>query len=73
MRPDRRIRLIRKTKPQEENESSMAVTPVAPQPSEREMKTVVSRWVSEHRQRSEEFRLTVAALLKGGGFHLPSR
>ena len=32
---------------------------------EREMKTVVSSWVSEHRQRTEEFRQTFAALFRG--------
>jgi hypothetical protein len=32
---------------------------------EREMKTVVSGWVSEHRQRTEEFRQTFAALFRG--------
>ena len=36
--------------------------------SEREMKTVVSGWVSEHRQRSEEFRRAFAGLLREAGF-----
>jgi hypothetical protein len=71
---DRRVRLIRKSKPQSENEGSTEATPPErSQPSEREIKTVVSRWVREHRQRSEEFRLTFAALMKGGGFQVPSR
>jgi hypothetical protein len=74
MREGRRIRIIRKIKPAAENaalpEDAVAATN---QPSEREIKTVVSRWVREHRQRSEEFRLTFTALLKGGGFSLPSR
>ena len=70
----RRVRIIRKSQQQTEDESSAArVLPERSQPSEREIKTVVSRWVHEHRQRSEEFRLTVAALLKGGGFQVPSR
>lgn len=73
MREDRRVRLIRKGQPQTEKVSS--TDPPVPDralPSEREIKTVVSRWVREHRQRSDEFRLTFAALLKGGA-QLPSR
>jgi hypothetical protein len=74
MREVRKIRLIRKGKPQAEVVGSVEPTPVThSQPSEREIKTVVSSWVREHRQRSEQFQLTFAALLKGGGFHLPSR
>jgi len=74
MREERRVRLIRKSKPQPESVGTTgAAVPGPAAPSEREMKTVVSRWVREHRQRSEEFRLTFAALLKGGGFQLPSR
>ena len=73
MREARRVRLIRKSKPQAENESStQAASPIRSEPSEREIKTAVSRWVREHRQRSEEFRLTFAALFKGG-VHVPSR
>lgn len=74
MRDVRQVRLIRKSKPQAQSVSSPEPTPVTrSQPSEREIKTVVSGWVREHRQRSEEFRLTFAALLKGGGFQVPSR
>jgi hypothetical protein len=73
MPEDRRVRLIRKTQPEAKNESSTEAKPLTrPQPSEREIKTVVSRWVSEHRQKSEEFRLTFAALLQGE-VHLSSR
>ena len=73
MREVRRVRLIRKSKPQAETEGAAAEVPKRKEASEREIKTAVSRWVSEHRQRSEEFRLNVVAMLKGGGFQLPSR
>ena len=74
MREARRVRLIRKSKPQAESESSnQATSPIHSEPTEREIRTVVSRWVREHRQRSEEFRLTFAVLLKGGGVHSPSQ
>lgn len=35
---------------------------------ERQVKTVVSGWVSDHQQRSEEFRQTYSGLLKELGF-----
>ena len=73
MREGRRVRLIRKSQPQAEPEKSATEAPKRKEASEREIKTTVSRWVSEHRQRSEEFRLTFLAMLKGGGFQLPSR
>lgn len=73
MREERRVRLIRKDKPQPEKDGPVESTPLTPAaPSERELKNVVSRWVREHRQRSEEFQRTFAAMLKGGGFHLPT-
>lgn len=40
-------------------------------PSEREVKTVVSGWVSEHRRRADELRRNYADLLKGVGFSAP--
>jgi hypothetical protein len=41
------------------------------EPSERELKTVVSGWVREHRQRSEEYRRALTDLLKQSGFRSP--
>jgi hypothetical protein len=74
MREARRVRLIRKINSPTGHESPPEAAPVTSSPpSEREIKSVVSGWVREHRQQSEEFRLNFAALLKGGGFHLPSR
>jgi hypothetical protein len=42
----------------------------APQPEnpEREVKTVVSGWVNEHRRRADEFRRNYSDMLKGVGF-----
>ena len=40
--------------------------------AERKLKTVVSGWVQEHRQRSEEYRQMFASLFKETGFR-PSR
>lgn len=36
----------------------------------REMQTVVSGWVVEHRKRADEFRTNYASLLKRTGFNL---
>ena len=74
MRENRKVRLVRKRELQTGNEGSKGTAPlVRPEPSEREIRTVVSRWVRDHRQRSEEFRRTVAALFQAGEFHLPTR
>jgi hypothetical protein len=70
MRENRPVRLIRKRQPESGNESSDRV--VRTEPSEREIKTVVSSWVRDHRQRSEEFKRTFAAMLGAGEFQLPT-
>ena len=73
MRENRQVRLIRKRE-QTGNESSKDAAPlVRPEPSEREIRTVVSRWVRDHRQRSEDFRRTFAALFQAGEVRLPTR
>jgi hypothetical protein len=74
MRENRPVRLIRKRQPESGNGSSdNAVQVPRSEPSEREIKTVVSRWVRDHRQRSEEFRRTFASLFQVGEVHLPTR
>ncbi len=44
----------------------------APEPSEREVRTVVSSWVREHRQHAEEFQRNYASILCKAGLMLPS-
>ena len=74
MRENRPIRLIRKRQAQTENQSSDNAVPMTRrEPSEREIKTVVSRWVRDHRQRSEEFKRTFAALFQAEEVRLPTR
>lgn len=48
---------------------SAAEASAAPPSNEREVKTVVSGWVNEHRRRADEFRRNYADLLKGVGFN----
>jgi len=71
MRANRPIRLIRKPKAEANTELFGGATVTRPQPSEREIKTAVSRWVRDHRQRSEEFRRTFATLWQGAEFQYP--
>ena len=67
MRVNRPIRLIRKRESQANIELTGNAAPQQrAEPSEREMKSVVSRWVRDHRQRSEEFRRSFAALWQAG-------
>jgi hypothetical protein len=74
MRENRPVRLIRKRESQAATQLSASATPLArPEPSEREIKTVVSSWVRDHRQRSEEFRRTFATLWQAGEFRLNAR
>lgn len=74
MRENRPIRLIRKRAPQADaGPSSEAQPKTRTANPEREIKSAVTRWVREHRQRSEEFRRTFASLWQSGEFQLPSR
>ncbi len=74
MREIRPVRLIRKRDSQQTNEPLSSAIPLSrPAPTEREIKTVVSNWVHDHRQRSEEFRRTCAALWQTGEFSLNPR
>lgn len=75
MQQNRPVRVIKRE--QRNCADSAANTPTtAPQESaetsERKLKTVVSGWVREHQQRSEEYRQMFATLLKEVGFR-PSR
>jgi hypothetical protein len=74
MREIRPVRLIRKRDSPVKSEPSSSATPSGrPAPTEREVKTVVSNWVRDHRRRSEEFRRTCATLWQTGEFSLNAR
>lgn len=61
---------IRIIKREQRGQAAPAVaTEMQPAATEREVKTVVSGWVSEHRRRADEFRRNYAELLKGVGFN----
>ena len=66
MLKNRPVRIIKRD---QRGQATAAAAPVAPpEPAERDVKTVVSGWVSEHRRRTDEFRRNYADLLKGVGF-----
>ncbi len=74
MRENRPIRLVRKRESLANAELSTDAQPkTRTQPTEREIKSVVSRWVQDHRQRSEEFRRTFAAMWQAGEIAIPTR
>jgi hypothetical protein len=74
MQQNRAIRIIKRgQKAGEENvaKAAVAASAAAAEPTERELKSVVSGWISEHRQRSEEYRRAFADLLRESGFRSP--
>jgi hypothetical protein len=74
MRENRPIRLIKKRESLANAELLADAEPrTRPKSTEREIKTVVSRWVKDHRQRSEEFRRTFASLWQAGELPVPTR
>jgi len=72
MQQNRAIRIIKQAQKVQVESSTKAVSEGdAVETSERELKSVVSGWVREHRQRSEEYRRSFADLLKESGFRSP--
>ena len=69
MLKNRPVRIIKR---EQRGQQAPAAAPAAPAaPAERDIKTVVSGWVSDHRRRTEEFRRNYTDLLKGVGFSSP--
>ena len=68
MKQQRQVRIIKRNQQQNAEVSSEGLAAGGSQPSERELKTVVTGWVREHRQRSEEYRQRISELLKRTGF-----
>lgn len=74
MLKNRPVRIIkREQRGQQAPATAAAATATAAPsaPAERDIKTVVSGWVSEHRRRTDEFRRNYTDLLKGVGFSSP--
>ena len=66
------VRVIKRGQRESAESVMAAATPESAEPaepSERELKTVMSGWVREHRQRTEEYRRSFAGLLRQVGFN----
>ena len=71
MKQNRAIRIVKRGQQANVEHVAQAASAVNAEPSERELKSVVSGWIREHRQRSEEYRRSFADLLKESGFRSP--
>ena len=73
MEQTKRIRVIKGGRAAREAEAAQEVVGVkSAAAAVREVKEVVSDWVRDHRQRSEEFRRNYSALLGEMGFKTPN-
>lgn len=72
MQQNRPVRVIKRDKRGSADSAAAAPLAESTETAERKLKTVVSGWVREHQQRSEEYRQMFASLLKETGFR-PSR
>ena len=74
MQQNRPVRVIKRDQRESADSAAVAAVPLAEsaETAERKLKTVVSGWVREHQQRSEEYRQMFASLFKETGFR-PSR
>jgi hypothetical protein len=71
MQQNRSVRVIKRNQRAATENRTKAQCDTNQEPSERELKTVVSGWVREHRQRSEEYRRALTEMLKESGFCSP--
>lgn len=65
----RPVRVVKRGQAAREERKAVDAVAASARESEREVKTVVSGWVREHRERAEEFRLAFAGLLRDVGFN----
>jgi len=66
------VRVIKRGERESARPVEATVSDVRTEPSERELKTVMSGWVREHKQRTEEYRRSFAGLLRQVGFNPPT-
>lgn len=66
------VRVIKRGERESVRQAEPVVSTVRTEPSERELKTVMSGWVREHKQRTEEYRRSFAGLLRQVGFTPPT-
>ena len=71
MSQNRPVRVIKHNQRVRVESHAKAAGEESSEPSERELKTVVSGWIREHQQRSEEYRRALTDMLKQSGFRSP--
>jgi hypothetical protein len=71
MKQNRTIRIVKQGQKANVENVAKTASELHTEPSERELKSVISGWVSEHRQRSEEYRRAFSDLLRESGFRSP--
>jgi len=71
MKFDRPVRIIKGGLKECVGNANGEAPPTVAEPSERQVQTIVSAWVSDHRRRSEEFRQNYSSILRRAGFLLP--
>ncbi len=71
MKQNRAVRIIKRGQKANVETVAQAAGAASAEPSERELKSVVSGWINEHRQRSEEYRRAFSDLLRESGFRSP--
>lgn len=71
MQQHRPVRIVKQGQKAVSENVARAAGETSAQPSERELKSVVSGWIHEHRQRSEQYRQAFAEMLKESGFRSP--
>jgi hypothetical protein len=71
MEDGKRVRVVKRKQSGQASEPGRAASPSPVREGSREVKDIVSSWVSEHARRAEEFRRNYSTLLKEMGFAPP--
>ncbi len=69
MPQNHQVRVVKRGQRSRVEVAEVDATEQRAEPSERELRTVMSDWVREHRERTEEYRRTFVGLLRQVGFN----
>jgi hypothetical protein len=67
----KRVRVVKRKQSDETSETGRVASPSPVRGSSREVRDVVSSWVTEHARRADEFRRNYSTLLREMGFAPP--
>ena len=71
MKENRPVRIIKRETRERAANPTEVVAEESPASSERKLKTVISGWVREHHERTEEYRRMFATVLREAGLRPP--